>query len=260
MKKIKKPISVLLAMLMVFSLFTIVPITASAESGYTFDPETGELHFGSGTYNFSSIHSTSNNTYTYNGFAANSVKTVTADEDVAFEGNCNSMFSSLSECTSIDLSNVDMSQVTYMSSMFYGCSSLTNLSFGDIDTSSVTSMESMFRNCSSLENLDVSSFNTESVNDMSFMFYNCSSLKRLNLSSFDTSNVKKMKSMFFNCSALTTIIADIWWDVSNVTDSGFMFSGCLSLVGGNGTVYSAALPTDKELARIDDVILIDENI
>ena len=57
-----------------------------------------------------------------------------------------------------------------MSWMFYKCSSLTSLDISDFDTSNVTYMHSMFRNCSSLEYLNMSKATFGKLTSYSTMF------------------------------------------------------------------------------------------
>ena len=58
--------------------------------------------------------------------------------------------------TSLDLSNLDTSQVTDMRGMFAACGSLTDLDVTNLDTSQVTDMSNMFQGCYNLTSLDVS--------------------------------------------------------------------------------------------------------
>ena len=132
------------------------------------------------------------------------------------------------EMTSIDLSALDTSEVTYMNSMFDSCGSLTSLDVSKFDTSQVTNMSAMFANCRSLTNLDLRSFDTSKVTDMSYMFENCSSLTSLDVRNFDTSNVTDMSAMFANCSSLTSLDVSNF-DTSQATDMRYMFSECSSL-------------------------------
>jgi hypothetical protein len=44
--------------------------------------------------------------------------------------------------------------------------------------------------------------------------------------------------MFYDCSSLKTIVVGGEWSTTNVTYSDEMFSGCTSLVGGDGTKYN----------------------
>ena len=122
-----------------------------------------------------------------------------------------------------------------------------------LNTSNVAYMDMMFYDCSQLTSLDLSSFNTSKVADMFSMFYGCSNLTSLNLSSFNTSKVADMFSMFYGCTNLRTIyVGDGWSTASAVREDASydMFSGCTSLVGGQGTTYNAN-HVDKTYAHID---------
>ena len=161
------------------------------------------------------------------------------------------MFSDCSGLTSLDLSSFNTSNVIAMDWMFAYCSCLLSLDLSGFNTSNVTSMGVVFANCSSLTSLDLGGFDTSNVTYMSSMFYGCSSLTSLDLGGFDTSNVKAMDWLFGNCSGLTSIYTDeAKWSTESVTESDGMFSSCLSLVGGNGTLYDEN-HIDAEYARID---------
>ena len=138
------------------------------------------------------------------------------------------LFDGCSNLETVDLSDLDTSQVKYMRRMFRDCSSLTSLDLSGFDTRNVRDMYAMFYNCDSLSNVDIRSFDTSSVYDMSFMFGLCRSLKILNLSNFDTSNVTNMEFMFVKCYGLTGINVSSF-DTSRVTDMGAMFYDCSSL-------------------------------
>lgn len=101
-----------------------------------------------------------------------------------------------------------------------------------------------------IENLDF--LNTENVTSMNAMFSGCSKLESLNLSNFNTEKVMYMASMFRNCSALTTIYCDDDWSTRAALEiSDNMFTGCTSLIGGNGTAYDKNI-TDATYARPDE--------
>ncbi|EJU4184932.1 InlB B-repeat-containing protein [Listeria monocytogenes] len=90
-----------------------------------------------------------------------------------------------SVATSLDLSNLDTSNVTDMFGMFSYCAA-TSLDVSNFDTSNVTNMEAMFYDCAATS-LDVSNFDTSNVVEMRTMF--CySAVTSLDLSNFDTSN------------------------------------------------------------------------
>ena len=80
------------------------------------------------------------------------------------------------DCSSIDFSEFDFSQVTDMSFMFYECKNLESINFGNINTPSLLDMNNLFCSCQKLTSIDLSLFNTSSVKDMGSMFYQCFSL------------------------------------------------------------------------------------
>ena len=88
---------------------------------------------------------------------------------------------------------------------FWNFNKMTSIDLSDLDTSEVTNMSSMFEDCGSLTSLDVSNFDTSKVTDMSYMFDSCSSLTNLDLSSFDTTNVTNMSDMLCGCPAWDTV-------------------------------------------------------
>ena len=93
-------------------------------------------------------------------------------------------------------------KLTNLESMFYNCFNLISIDLSNIDTSNVNSTHNMFKGCSSLKSLNLSNFNTENVIDMDGMFDGCSSLTSLDLSNFNTENVIDMNGMFYACSSL----------------------------------------------------------
>ena len=235
------------------------------------NPTTGEFDFVRSTETHENkstgtVKSISGGTYTgtiYTGFetgsrswysVAESVKTVRFVDAVRPSGTGN-WFGSMRNCTSMDLSKLDTSQVTNMNQtfcingaaltsldlssfdtssvtsmnwMFGGCRSLTSLDLSSFDTSNVTTMYQMFAVCTNLSSLDLSSFDTSSVTSMKEMFWECWDLTSLNLSSFDTSKVTNMHGMFSECYDLTQLDLSNF-DTSKVTDMGKMFYNCTSL-------------------------------
>ena len=105
----------------------------------------------------------------------------------------------------LNVSNLDTSQVTDMRMTFNGCSSLTSLDVSNWNTSKVTDMYAMFSHCDTLTSLDVSHFDTSKVTNMSYMFNGCSKLTYLDLSNWNTSRANKMSYMFSSCTSLRTI-------------------------------------------------------
>ena len=156
------------------------------------------------------------------------IHSITTDGTVKAPKVCSYLFSNLDNCTKMDLSNFDTSNVTDMSCMFSDCRSLTPLNLSSFDTSNVTDMSCMFYNCTSLSSIDLSNFDTSSVFNMSVMFASCTNLSSIDLSNFNTHNVTNMSGMFSDCTSLSFIDLSNF-NTHNVTDMSGMFSSCTSL-------------------------------
>ena len=141
---------------------------------------------------------------------------------------CKNLFSNCHRLQTVDIRNLDTSDVTNMSGMFAGCEELATLDLSSLDTSKVTSMQGMFSNCNVLETLDISSFDFSNVESFRYMFQGCKKLGSLDLSHFDTSSATDIYSMFENCESLATLDLTSF-DTSNVTDMSDLFNGCTSL-------------------------------
>ena len=140
------------------------------------------------------------------------------------------LFYGLSNITSLDLSNLDTSNVTNMTWMFNGCESLIKIKGSEnLVSSKVTTMERIFNYCISLSSLETSNWNTSNVSIMTGIFDGCKSLTSLDLSSFNTSKVKSMDYMFYGCESLTEIIGLDNFDTSEVTSMNSMFYECNNL-------------------------------
>lgn len=158
------------------------------------------------------------------------------------------MFSHCSSITSIDMSNLDTSNVTNMGQMFEWCENLKTVNIGKtsainmykmfyecrhiekviLDTSSATDMEGMFFSCAYTESLDISGFDTSSATTMKDMFSSCNNLKTVDLSGFNTSNVTTMVCMFNQCGKLETLDLS-GFDTQKVENMEGMFQRCSQL-------------------------------
>ena len=127
--------------------------------------------------------------------------------------------------TSLDLSAWNTDSLTNIRYMFGSCTKLTSLDLSGWNMSNVTSMESLFGHDQQLTNLRFDGWNTGNVRLMGHMFEYCTKLTSLDLSGWDTSNVTDMYGLFANCTSLAGLKLGDRWNMGNVTDTTWMFSG-----------------------------------
>lgn len=198
----------------------------------------------------------------------------------------NAMFNNNDILTHIDVSHFNTSKVTEFAQLFEYCyklktiigidkwntssattfyemfshnHELRSLDLNNFNTSNVTSITRMFADCSSLVEIKgLNNWNTQNILYMTNTFQNCSSLVELDLSSWSLPNLETFTYVFDGCSSLETIYVSDNWDLSYLDvywpeyeqDLENNFTGCASLVGGSGTVYSSD-HVDYDYARID---------
>lgn len=122
-------------------------------------------------------------------------------------------FFNMTNLKTVDVFDLNTSNVTDMSAYFAKCYSLnvlgTSLSLvRDIkfwDTRKVVSFEKMFIACESLTTLDLRYWNTQKVTSMGSMFAGCTKLSNLNLEGWDTRSVYVMENLFTNCSNMSSL-------------------------------------------------------
>ncbi len=105
----------------------------------------------------------------------------------------------------------------------------------------MTDLSGFFEGMSNLAEIDgLENLNTSMANNMSRMFANCISLTSLDLTPgvfnrcFNTNSATDLSGMFSGCSQLRTIYCNDSW-AGGHSD---VFTGCVNLVGGDGTAYS----------------------
>ena len=122
-------------------------------------------------------------------------------------------------------------------------------------TSNTTSLNGMFYECKKLRSVTGIDWDTSNVTDMSYMFRNCHELTELDLSSFDTSKVTTMKYMFYYCQKLEHIYVGDGWtteSIANLNDG--VFNCCYAIVGGN-EIYNENFqyfPPSAEYAKLKE--------
>ena len=160
----------------------------------------------------------------------------------------NNMFGGCTSLQTIHMNSFNFGHA-YTRNLFSGLTSLQTLDLRDADTSNVVYMNEMFSYCSSLVNLDLSSFDMSKVIDISNIFSGCTNLKTIDLSGVSTINCN-IYNMFAGLSALEKIYVSDSWNMTDQPDYMPIFTGCTSLVGGNGTHYDSG-KVDKTMAVID---------
>ena len=143
--------------------------------------------------------------------------------------NSKGMFQWFTKMETIDLADLDTSEVTSMNTMFYTMSSLKNIDVSGFNTSKVTDMYAMFDQTGVIEQLNVSNFDTSNVTDMKWMFFGLNKLKKLNLTNFDTNKVTNMYGMFDAMTDVSEIKFGTNFNTRSVTNMGRMFSRTSSI-------------------------------
>ena len=122
-------------------------------------------------------------------------------------------FYNMTNLKTVELSDLNTSNVTDMSNYFSKCVSLDGLGINIPlpmgikywDTRKVESFDNMFFRCNSLMILDLRHWNTQKVTHMSLMFAECTKLSSLNLEGWDTRSVSVMVGMFTNCKNMSSL-------------------------------------------------------
>ncbi|EJU4176924.1 BspA family leucine-rich repeat surface protein [Listeria monocytogenes] len=205
---------------------------------WNFDDTTGTLTISGGT-----LVNPSNSIQDLTGISVSEITNIVLEDKVFASGNCSSLFSK-SAAISLDLSNLDTSDVTSMRAMFSE-SRATNLNLSNFDTRKVTDMYCMFQG-SRVPNLDLSNFDTRNVKDMGWMFNVSHTTRSIDVSSFDTSKVTNMNSMFRDTDGLISSLDLSNFDTSNVTDMRYMFKGSTA-----STIDMSSFNTSKVINMSD---------
>ena len=153
--------------------------------------------------------------------------------DIVSPTRTSNWYNGAAKLTSVNLANLDTSNVTDTNYMFGGCISLRELDVSNFNMSKVTNMRCMFYNCTNLQEIDVSNFDVSSVTNFEYVFYACIQANIIGVEHWDTSSGTSMMSMFYKC-ASTTHFDLSGWDTSNVTNMSWMFNRCAGIVDFTG--------------------------
>ena len=192
-----------------------------SERFYIFNSTTGELALIFGEFNKDNKWG--------DDVPIDEVTSVTATNQVSFTGDCYDLFDGFSNCTSMDLNNVNTEGVTNMAYMFSYCTNLDTLDLSGWNIANVTILNGMFNHCTNLKTLNLTGWDVSHVTDMPVMFMDCLSLTTIEgIKQWNTSNVTSMNTMFRCCKSLKSLdLSD--WNTESLTNMNVMFMECDSL-------------------------------
>lgn len=154
-------------------------------------------------------------------------------------------FYSLRNCTTIDLTNLDASELVSLGGAFRNDNNLAQIKFpSNINTSGVTSLADTFAYCNKLESLDISGWDVSNVTDMESAFTSCSVLTNFDISKWDVSSVTNMAYMFYGCEGLTDMSQLSGWNTASLKTTESMFYNCLNLKKAGVEKWDMADVTD----------------
>jgi surface protein len=168
--------------------------------------------------------------------------------------DCNYMFRSCINLTSIPNEILNASNCKTFHRMFSSCYSLTSIDISLFQMDNAEDISQMFINCTSLTNIDFGNHTFSSVNDFYGLIEECRSITSIDISKFNMINATDIQRMFRYCDNLTTItgIEDI--NVSSVTNINYMFEGTPN-VDPDISLWEVSSLEDADLLFSDDHVL-----
>ena len=203
-----------------FSTLKARPEIAGAHTGVFTANKVNEADFTAYTY------------YVQNDAGKYDIYVLSCGDTVYAPKSCGSLFLSMSSLTTVDTSNLDVSQTTSMYRMFYKCHSLNTIDVSEWDMSNVASIAGMFFECRSLVTLEVDDWFADGPHGtvgVEQAFYGCKALKSLELSNWNIKVGTSIRQTFKECIALSGKLDLTGWDVSNVTTMYETFCDCSKL-------------------------------
>ena len=170
------------------------------------------------TFDFNISVATADNLFSYWGFKNLKVSGEITNENAQM----NSMFYQCPSLTSIDLSGLNLSNVTSMNATFMFCSNLLTVNFGEQTIPNLKYGNQMFQRCTSLTNIDLSSCNITLTDAFYYVFSDCSQLEVANLGGFNTSQLRNCRDIFSGCRNLQYVNLS-GWTTEALTNSQNMF-------------------------------------
>ena len=159
-------------------------------------------------------------------------------------------FAYFSNCLTIDLRNLDMSQVTFAAEMFRGCSKITSLDTMHLNTSSALLNAPYMFSDPGVESLDLTPMDVSGAKELGNICSQCPSLREIDISTWYVPNLVNCALAFYSCPSLVTIYGTNGFSAQSINGYN-AFYGSENLVGGAGTTYNRRR-VDNTYARIDN--------
>ena len=233
--KFKKGLSLLLSIIMIFTMMPTTIFTLGANApvmrAYPTFNEYNKLDYHGSDYKAKIVTVTFVDKIDTSGATISWDVSENGDSSVMAWIKVNSA-ESTATATKYDLyigGNGGVTANTDSGNLFLGFSALKEINgLENFYTENVTSFESFLQNCTSLESADLSALDTSNATNFSYFFSGCSKLVSLDLSTFDTSKATTFFYMFSGCSVLKSVDMS-FWNTSNVTNMSYMFYNCKNL-------------------------------
>ena len=125
----------------------------------------------------------------------------------------------------IEIDEWDVSNVTNMNSMFAYCRKFSGIGLDKWGSrvSNVQDIGNMFAYCKNF-NGDLSTWVLPKITRLYLTFYRCSNFIGTGLENWDVSNINDISYAFSGCKSLNCDLSH--WDVSNVSQMQYAFNGC----------------------------------
>ena len=122
----------------------------------------------------------------------------------------NEIFKDNQELIKVDLSNLEMENISSMNSSFSGCENLEEVNLDGVNTSNLLDMAYTFEKCNNLKDLDLSPINSNNTLNTKRIFSGCEKLENINISSFE----KVDENMFEGIKSKPNIISNQYASIS----------------------------------------------
>ena len=137
------------------------------------------------------------------------------------------MFNNCTSLKFVNLNNLSVNYIDDINYMFNNCTSLSYIKFSNLNVSFISNIYYTFNNCTSLISADFSNWNASYIYQMDHIFNNCTSLLSVNLSNWNVPILSKMDYIFNNCTSLLSVNLSKW-NISYISESNYMFSNIYS--------------------------------